>query len=188
MNNLVEIIRKLSYRTGNFVLSSGKTSHEFIDLKSTALHPEGAHLIGRLAWEALNDYDFQALAGPVVGACPILSAIQQRFWIDRHAIPVMYTRSEQKDHGLVNKIDGLSNVKAGAKVIVVEDVSTTGASALKCVKTLRDAGFNTMGVLTVVDREEGASEAFAAENLLFINLTTMSEIRTHFSRCLSGLE
>lgn len=176
---LIEIIRAKSYREGNFQLASGKKSKFYVDLKTTTLDPDGAYLIGKLAVDLIESKSItiDAVGGLTLGADPIATAIslaaRERglFW------PAFIVRKESKSHGTSRYIENVEALKPGARVLVLEDVVTTGGSSLKAIARLRDAGFEPVVTLTVVDREEGGAKFIAEQGMKFFSLATLSEIR-----------
>ena len=180
-SDLIRLIRAKSYREGDFVLSSGARSSFYIDMKATTLHPEGARMIGELALEAcqragLQD-QIQGVGGLTLGADPIATSVSLAALKKGRLWPAFIVRKEAKGHGTGKSVEGSENLPEGAQVLVVEDVSTTGKSALDAVYKLREAGFRPIAILSVVDRQQGASKTFEAENLRFIPLVGLDEIR-----------
>lgn len=176
---LRELIRDRSYREGDFTLVSGQKSKFYIDLKATTLHPKGAALIGRLTVELARSraLQFEGVGGMTLGADPLATAIslvaheQGFFW------PAFIVRKEPKSHGTSRFVEGVENLKPGARLLVVEDVVTTGGSSLKAIERLREAGFDPRAVLTVVDREQGGAETFRSAGLELLSLFTLKEIQ-----------
>jgi len=178
---LLQLIRTLSYREGDFTLSSGARSSFYIDMKATTLHPEGARLIGELAFEACLHAgvasQIQGVGGLTLGADPIATAVSLAAWRKGYLWPAFLVRKGAKGHGTSRLVEGMENLPQNARLLVVEDVSTTGKSALEAVQKLRDTGFHPAAVLSVVDRHQGASERFEAEKLHFLPLVTLEELR-----------
>lgn len=166
---LLEIIRRRSFGRGEVTLASGRKSDFYFNLKPTMLDPEGATLLAELTYEALKDEGFDYIGGLEMGAVPLAGAIAQISWIKGHPIAAFFVRKKPKEHGAKLAIEGLTRDEtlAGKRIVVVEDVTTTGGSAMKAVETLREAGANVSLVFTMVDREEGAAETFAAAGLPF---------------------
>ena len=175
---LVELIRKLSYREGDFTLASGKKSKFYVDLKATTLHPDGAALIGELAVQLVRERGLHvdAVGGLTLGADPIATAISLAARARGILWPAFIVRKEPKDHGTAKYIEGTENLKPGASVLVLEDVVTTGGSSLKAIERLREAGYHPVAVLTVVDREQGGREIFEKVGVQFLTLTTLERI------------
>ncbi|GLH80823.1 orotate phosphoribosyltransferase [Bradyrhizobium sp. SSBR45G] len=166
---LLEIIRRRSFGRGEVTLASGRKSDFYFNLKPTMMDPEGATLLAELTYEALKDDGYDYIGGLEMGAVPLAGAIAQISWIKGHPIAAFFVRKKPKEHGAKLAIEGLTRDEtlAGKRIVVVEDVTTTGGSAMKAVETLRESGAEVALVFTMVDREEGAAEAFAAAGLPF---------------------
>lgn len=178
-NELIQFIRERSYREGDFTLASGQKSSFYIDLKATTLHPEGAYRIGKLAVALARreGLTVDAVGGLTLGADPLATAISLAAREAGITWPAFIVRKEPKGHGTGRYIEGIENMKPGAKVLVLEDVVTTGGSSLKAIERLREAGFEPVGVVTVVDRQQGGADAFAKVGVKLHSLATISEIR-----------
>ena len=178
LERLRRLVRDRSWREGDFTLSSGKKSTFYIDLKATTLHPEGAMLIGALAVRMLREegVGVDAVGGLTLGADPLATATSLAareaglFW------PAFIVRKEPKGHGTSRYIEGTENLPPKARCLVLEDVVTTGASSLKAIERLREAGYQPVAVLTVVDRGEGGREAIEREGLKFLRLLDLKQI------------
>ncbi|MGJ4901662.1 orotate phosphoribosyltransferase [Bradyrhizobium sp. HKCCYLS2058] len=166
---LLEIIRRRSFGRGEITLASGRKSDFYFNLKPTMMDPEGATLLAELTYEALKDEGFDYIGGLEMGAVPLAGAIAQISWIKGHPIAAFFVRKKPKEHGARLAIEGLARDEtlAGKRIVVVEDVTTTGGSAMKAVEALREAGAEVALVFTMVDREEGAAETFAQAGLPF---------------------
>src|SRR6202158_745044 len=169
---LAEIIRKRSFGRGEITLASGRKSDFYFNLKPTMLDPEGAALFAELTFEALKDEPLDYVGGLEMGAVPLAGAIAQLSWIKGHPIAAFFVRKRPKEHGARLAVEGLAKGESlkGKRVVIVEDVTTTGGSALKAVEAVRDAGGEIALVFTMVDRDEGASETFAQAGLGFRSL------------------
>lgn len=139
-------------KTGEFVLSSGKKSNFYIDCRKVTLHPKGAKLIGKIILEKIKGLKVDAIGGLTLGADPITGAV-----VTLGDLPGFIVRKKEKEHGTRQKIEGL--IEPGWNVVIVEDVSTTGASALQAIEAVEAVGAKVVKVISVVDREEGAAEA-----------------------------
>jgi orotate phosphoribosyltransferase len=166
---LLKIIAKRSFGRGEITLASGRKSDFYFNLKPTMLDPEGASLLAELTLDALKDNKVDYVGGLEMGAVPIAGAIAQLSWINGHPIAAIFVRKKPKEHGARLSVEGLvkGETLQGKNVVVVEDVTTTGGSALKAVEAVRDAGGEVTMVLTMVDREEGAAETFREAGLPF---------------------
>ena len=166
---LAEIIRKRSFGRGEVTLASGRKSNFYFNLKPTMLDPEGATLLAELTYEAVKDDGLDYVGGLEMGAVPLAGAVAQLSWIKGHPIAAFFVRKKPKEHGARLAVEGLTKNESlqGRRVAIIEDVTTTGDSALKAVEAVRDAGAEIALVLTMVDREEGATETFAKAGLPF---------------------
>lgn len=176
---LASLIKKLSYREGDFTLASGKKSSFYIDVKTSTLHPEGADLVGRLAVGLLLDQKIHVdgVGGMTLGADPIATAVSlAAFQRDLHW-PAFIVRKEPKGHGTGKYIEGIENLPQGGRLVVVEDVVTTGGSSLQAIDRLKEAGFEIAAVLTIVDREQGGREAFESKGYTFLRLLTLKDVQ-----------
>jgi orotate phosphoribosyltransferase len=174
---LAEIIRKRSFGRGEITLASGRKSDFYFNLKPTMLDPEGATLLAELTYEALKDDNLDFVGGLEMGAVPLAGAIAQLSWIKGHPIAAFFVRKKPKEHGARLAVEGLAKGETleGKRIVIVEDVTTTGGSALKAAEAVRDAGGVIALVFTMVDREEGATEAFAEAGLQFRSLYKAGE-------------
>lgn len=139
-------------KTGDFTLSSGKKSNFYVDCRKVTLHPQGAKLIAKIILEKIKGLKVDAIGGLTLGADPITSAV-----VTLSSIPGFIVRKKVKEHGTQQKIEGL--IESGWNVVIVEDVATTGASALQAIEAAEAAGAKVVKVIAVVDREEGAAKA-----------------------------
>ena len=174
---LAEIIRKRSFGRGEITLASGRKSDFYFNLKPTMLDPEGAALLAELAYEALKDDRLDYIGGLEMGAVPLAGALAQLSWLKGHPIAAFFVRKKPKEHGARLAIEGLAKGESlqGKRIVIVEDVTTTGGSALKAAESVKEAGGNVVLVLTMVDREEGATAAFAEAGLTFRSLYKAAE-------------
>ena len=184
---LAEIIRKRSFGRGEITLASGRKSDFYFNLKPTMLDPEGAALLAELTFEALKDDGLDYVGGLEMGAVPLAGAIAQLSWIKGHPIAAFFVRKKPKEHGARLAVEGLAKGESlqGKRVVIVEDVTTTGGSALKAVEAVRDAGGEVALVLTMVDREEGATETFAEAGLAVPLALQGQRVLEGLSACLS---
>ena len=176
--DLASLVRKLSYREGDFTLASGKKSRFYIDLKATTLHPDGAFLIGEVAAELLirEGLKVDGVGGLTLGADPLATAISLAGRTRGKVWPAYIVRKESKDHGTSKYIEGTENLPPHGQVVVLEDVVTTGGSSIKAIERLREAGYQVSAVLTVVDRAEGGREAIEKLGVKFFTLVTFAQV------------
>ncbi|NJN30004.1 MAG: orotate phosphoribosyltransferase [Synechococcales cyanobacterium RM1_1_8] len=172
---LLDLFCERAYREGDFVLSSGQRSAYYINGKQVTLHPEGAVGMGRLLLASLP-LDVTAVAGLTLGADPMVSAVSAVGLYEGRRITPLIIRKAAKGHGTQAYIEGLT-LEPGTPVVVLEDVVTTGNSALQAVTRLRDAGYGVDRILALVDRQQGGAELYAQEGLAFESLFTIGQIR-----------
>jgi orotate phosphoribosyltransferase len=172
---LLDYFGKLAYKEGDFVLSSGQRSSYYINGKLVTLHPQGALTVGRLLLSLLPD-DVEAVAGLTLGADPMVTAVSVVSAYENRPLPGLILRKEAKGHGTMAYIEG-PILAPGAKVVVLEDVVTTGASAMKAVNRLREAGYIVDRVIALVDREQGGAEFYRQQGLNFEALFTIPQIQ-----------
>ena len=175
---LLDLFCQGAYQEGDFVLSSGQSSSYYINGKQVTLHPQGALAIGRILLSLLP-LDTQAVAGLTLGADPIVSAVSVVSAYENRPIPGLIIRKEAKGHGTRAYIEG-PNLQTGTKVIVLEDVVTTGKSAMKAVERLRDAGYTVDMVISLVDRLQGGTEFYQSVGLKFQSVFTITDIQQRY--------
>ncbi|HEX9324177.1 MAG TPA: orotate phosphoribosyltransferase [Xanthobacteraceae bacterium] len=174
---LFDIIQRLSFLRGSFVLSSGRASDYFLDLKPTMLHPQGAVLLAELVLNKLQDVKVHYIGGLAMGAVPLVSQVAMLSHSMGRSIPGFFVRKAVKDHGTQKLIDGVKQGDLERKsVVILEDVTTTGESAMQAIKAAQDAGAKIELVLAIVDREEGAAEFFEKQGIPFKWLFRASEL------------
>ena len=158
-------------------LASGRESDFYIDTKQASLTAEGHYLVGRLVLGEIRARfpAAQGVGGLTMGADPIASAVSLTSFLQPPALPAFYVRKEPKGHGTGQWIEGRKSLPAGSQVVVVEDVVTTGASTLKAVERCRGEGLRVLGVVALVDREEGGREAVQAAGVQMFPLFRRSE-------------
>lgn len=181
---LLDLFCQLAYKQGDFVLSSGQHSSYYINGKQVTLHPQGAVAIARLLLSQIAT-DTQAVAGLTLGADPIVSAVSVISVYESRPIPALIIRKEAKGHGTMAYIEGPS-LPAGASVVVLEDVVTTGQSALKAVERLTGAGYSVNEVIAIVDRQQGGSELYQSAGLKFQSLFSIAEIQERWQQLQSN--
>src|SRR5438477_1526053 len=158
LRELRDIIRQKSLRVGDFTFSAGKKSSYYLDCRMTTLDPRGALLIGQLILDRVRKHNIQAdaIGGLTMGADPIATAVAVVSAIEGRPLPAFIVRKEPKGHGTQKSIEGWDG-KAGSRVIVVDDVCTTGDSILKAADRAEEAGYKVTAAFCIVDREEGGT-------------------------------
>lgn len=179
-DRLLDLFCQLAYQEGDFVLSSGQRSSYYINGKQVTLHPQGALAIGRVLLSQLPT-DTQAVAGLTLGADPIVSAVSVVSAYENRPIPALIIRKEAKGHGTRAYIEGPS-LPEGANVVVLEDVVTTGQSAMKAVERLRDAGYTVNKVISLIDRLQGGAEFYQSVGLQFQAVFTITDLQERYKQ------
>ena len=164
--NLLALLKKLSFEKRSVVLSSGKTSDFFIDCKKTLLTAEGHALVARVLLPRVALTSARAVAGVELGGCPLASAVAMAS-SEGAALDALYVRKARKEHGSQKRIEGGDRLAPGAEIVLLEDVVTTGGSTLQAAEALRESGFRLVLVIALVDRLEGGADAIAAAGLPF---------------------
>ena len=177
---LIDIIKARSFSTGaEMKLASGRTSNFYFNMKPTMLHPQGAHLIGTLILDAIANDKADLVGGLEMGAVPIATSVATVSFAQGKPVAAFFVRKQAKEHGTMALIEGLpkGETLAGKRVVIVEDVTTTGGSSLKAVEAVIAAGGTVVRVVTVVDRQEGAAETFAQAGLTFTPILTATDFK-----------
>ncbi len=162
-DDLRDLINELAVVRGRVTLASGREADYYIDVRRVTLDGVAAPLVGRVMRDLVADWDFDMVGGLTMGADPVALAMLHAASAQGERLDAFVVRKDAKTHGLHKRIEG-SSVQ-GKRVLVVEDTSTTGGSALQAVAALREAGAEIVGVAVVVDRATGAAEAIQAAGL-----------------------
>jgi orotate phosphoribosyltransferase len=175
-STLKRLLTELSVRKGSFVLASGKTSSVYVDARLTTMSPEGMVPIGNLGLEQIRSrgWNPDSVGGLTLGADPMAFAISYASAAGPKPLRAFTVRKEAKTHGTGNLIEG--PFRSGDSVVIVEDVITTGKSALQAAAAVERAGGRILGILALVDREDGGREAIRSCGYDVIALTTISEL------------
>jgi orotate phosphoribosyltransferase len=182
---LIELIISRTFRYAEkpaFKLASGKKSNYYFNCKPTTLNSEGMFLIGNLLYGLIKDHKrwgIKAVGGLTLGADPVANAIAYTFYLKGEHIEAFVVRKEPKKHGTMLWIEG--EVKKGDRVLIVEDVITTGSSSKKAVDRARKCGLKVVGVVALIDRQEGGRDTIESMNLPFRALLTKEEIFRAYS-------
>ncbi len=164
---LLELLRTLSFERRKVILASGRESDFYVDCKRTTLTAEGHVLVGRLLLERVRRVRplVRGVGGLTLGADPIASAIALTSFLEQEPIDSFIVRKEPKGHGTGQWIEGRKTIPDGSRVVVIEDVVTTGGSALKAIERCRAEQLVPVGCVALVDRLEGGREAIEAQGV-----------------------
>ncbi|MBV8799458.1 MAG: orotate phosphoribosyltransferase [Alphaproteobacteria bacterium] len=169
---LFEIIRERSFRRGKFRLASGRESELYFNLKPTMMSPKGALLSARALlariWPESPDY----VGGLEMGAVPVIAAMAAVSEAEGRPVKTFFVRKQPKGHGTMDMLEGLApgETLKNARVMIIDDVATSGGSILKAVDAVRAAGAQVSAALVLIDREEGAAEMLQAQNMRLLSV------------------
>ena len=172
---LLQLIIKKAYVQEKITLSSGKVSDYYIDARRVTLIPRGAYLCGRLILDKIAEDSYDAIGGPTLGADPMIGAIGVLSLQNGNPKNTFIIRKSPKAHGKQQQIEG-PPLPRGSKVILIDDVATTGKAFIESMDVLSRVGVQTVKAICIVDRGEGAKEAVAAKNCTLESLFDISEI------------
>ena len=173
---LLELLAERSVQRGDFVLSSGARSTYYVDCRTTTTHAEGQFLIGQLGWELLRSSGLEpdSVGGLTMGADPVSYAIAHTSWLAGEPVNAFTVRKQAKEHGTGRRIEG--SFLPGTGVVVIEDVITSGGSALQACEAVRAEGGEVLAVLALLDRESGGRKALEDAGYRVISLVRISEL------------
>ena len=164
----IGIILSKSFSKGEYTLSSGEVSNYYFNMKPTMLDPEGIDALSQLVLVRLMDMRVDYIGGLELGAVPLLSPIAALSYLQKIPVPGFVVRKEVKDHGTMKLIEGVREGELkGRPVVVLDDVTTTGKSAMIAVEAAQAAGARVLLVLSIVDRQEGAAQFFQEASVPF---------------------
>jgi orotate phosphoribosyltransferase len=175
---LKQLLREKSLKLGPITLSSGKVSDYYLDCKLTTLDPRGALLTGYAIYELLEREGIQpdAIGGPEIGAIPIATMVAAVSQIEKQPLAAFLVRKERKAHGLQRRIEGI-DLESVKKVVVVDEVCTTGTSIEWALEAVRDEGLDVLAVVSLVDREEGGSDRLREQGYRYFRVFTAQELK-----------
>lgn len=177
-DDLMGIIRELSYEEREVTLASGRKSNFYFDGKQTTLHARGGLLVGKAFYQEVKGFPgpIHGVGGLTLGADPIATATSIAAQLEGDAMAAFIIRKEPKGHGTGQWLEGRKNLPPGSRVVIVEDVTTTGGSSMKAVERARQEGLEVVGIVTLVDREEGARENIEGQGIALRAVFTRSQV------------
>ena len=171
---LLELIGRDAFQAGEFTLASGAKSTYYIDGRLLTLSSDGAHVLARVILDMIADEEIEAVGGMTLGADPIVGAVLAVADAQARALRGFLCRKERKGHGTGRLIEG--NLAAGDRVLMVEDVVTSGGSTLRAIDAVEELGGKVVRVIAMVDRLAGAAEAFAGRGCRFTPIFTVRDL------------
>jgi orotate phosphoribosyltransferase len=173
-DQLRRMLLERSMRFGEFVLSSGATSNYYIDVRKTSLHPQGLERISRLFWEIIEAEDVTAVGGLTLGADPLVAGLMLHSAHRGRPLDGFLVRRTNKTHGTLGQVEG--NLAGHKRVVILDDVITSGESALVAAEAAESYKAQVVRVLAVVDRNQGAAQIFQQRGYPFTALFTVNEL------------
>jgi orotate phosphoribosyltransferase len=174
-STLAEFIRKYAIQQGSFVLASNVASDYYCDGKQVSFRGEGLALVVEAILDDLKDLEFDAIGGMDMGATPIVSALALRYFQLGRDVPTFVVRKDVKHHGTMKKIEG-PIPDPPCRVVVIDDVVTSGGSILQAIQAIRDHGSEIVRAISVLDREEGGAKRLHDEGISYRPLVTTSQL------------
>jgi len=171
---LFELLNNRALKRGKFVLSSGKESNYYLDGRLITLAPEGAYLVASIILDMIKDNAPDALGGPTLGADPIVGAVAALSYINKQPIKTFIVRKEPKEHGMQQQVEG-PQLSSGNRVILVDDVATSGKAILEAKQALDKIGVVVDKVIVIVDRKQGAGQNLAKAGLKLESIFTITD-------------
>ena len=183
LKELTDIILEKSLKVADepiFELASGKKSNIYIDCRKTTKNARGAYLIGNIIYDKISDLDVDAIGGLTMGADPVADAVAYTSVLKGKLINSFSVRKKAKEHGLKRVIEG--DVKNGDRVVIVDDVATTGQSTIEAIENARAGGLHVVKVIILVDRQEGGRENILKHNVDYEAILTKQDLLDEYYR------
>ncbi len=172
---LLNLLKKDAFKQGKFVLSSGKTSNYYLDGRVITMTPQGAYLAASIIIDMLGSRKIDAVGGPTLGADPIVGAVAALSHLKKKKLTTFIVRKAAKEHGTQRQVEGPA-LKNGARVVIVDDVATTGMSLIEAKVVLQNMGVRVEEAVVIVDRDEGAKEHLAREGCRLRSIFTIKDL------------
>lgn len=173
-DKLLNLVKEMALEYGEFRLSSGKRSSYYLDGKKITLHPEGSYYVAKAILDIIKDDQAKAIGGLTMGADPIVGAVALLSYIEKQPVLPFIVRKEPKMHGKQKLIEG--TLEEGWRVVIVDDVITTGGSTFKAIRAVEELGCKIVNVVCLVDRKEGGSDKIKEEGYKFSPIFTIEEL------------
>jgi orotate phosphoribosyltransferase len=182
-NRLIELIIEKAFKYSEepaFKLVSGRMSNYYFNSKAVTSHPEGMYIIGNIIFDLIKDLNIKGIGGLTLGADPIAYAVAYTSYLKGKPIEAFVARKMPKSHGTMQWIEG--NVTKGDRVIIVDDVITTGKSTIEAITRAKGAGLEIAKVIALIDRQEGGREAIEELGYTIDSIVTRDEVMERYSR------
>jgi orotate phosphoribosyltransferase len=176
-DRLTELILRKAFRYSKepiFKLVSGKMSNYYFNCKAVTLHPEGMYLIGHIIFGMIEDLNVKGIGGLTLGADPIADAVAYTSCVKKKPVEAFVVRNSAKSHGTMQWIEG--NIEKGDRVVIVDDVITTGKSTIEAITRAKEAGLEIVRVIALIDRQEGGRENIEALGFAVDAVLTREEV------------
>lgn len=180
---LIELVIEKAFRYSEepaFRLVSGRMSNYYFNCKAVTLHPEGMFLIGNIVFDLIKDLGIQGIGGLTLGADPIANAVSYTSYLKGKPVEAFVVRKTAKAHGTMQWIEG--NIQSGDRVIIVDDVITTGKSTIEALTRAKEAGLEIVKVIALIDRQEGGREAIEALGYKLEAVITRDEVMERYRK------
>ncbi len=174
---LIELIFEKAFKYSKepvFKLVSGRMSNYYFNCKAVTLHPEGMHLIGNIIYEMIKDTDVKGIGGLTLGADPIADAVAYTSYLKGNPMEAFIVRKTSKSHGIMQWIEG--NISEGDRVVIVDDVITTGNSTIEAINRAKETGLEIIKVIALIDRQEGGKENIESLGIKVEAIVTRDEV------------
>jgi orotate phosphoribosyltransferase len=180
---LIELVIEKAFKYSKepiFKLVSGRTSNYYFNCKAVTLHPEGMYLIGNIVFDIIQDLDIQGIGGLTLGADPIANAVSYTSYLKGKPLEAFIVRKSPKSHGTMLWIEG--NIASGDKVVIVDDVITSGKSTIEAITRANEAGLGIGKVIALIDRQEGGREAVEELGYKLDAIITRNEVMERYKK------
>ena len=180
---LIELIIEKAFKYSEepvFKLVSGRMSNYYFNCKAVTLYPEGMYLLGNLFFDLIKDLDIRGIGGLTLGADPVAYAVAYTSYLKNKPVEAFVVRKTPKSHGTMQWLEG--NIKSGDRVVIVDDVITTGKSTIEAITRAKEAGLEIVKVIALIDRQEGGREAIETLGHKIESIITRDEVMERYKK------
>jgi orotate phosphoribosyltransferase len=182
-DRLIELVIEKAFKYSKepvFKLVSGRMSNYYFNCKAVTFHPEGMHIIGNIIFNLIKDLDIKGIGGLTLGADPIADAVAYTSYLKGKPIEAFVVRKTPKSHGTMQWVEG--NITKGDRVVIIDDVITTGKSTIEAITRAKETGLEIVKVIALIDRQEGGREAVEAMGYKLHSIITREEVMERYNR------